>query len=144
MATEINFGTSNGSRLWRTKFTFANVRRARIVDQQLQVLFAEVGSFYRLRENFHLTPEVKEKFTGKLHGEPRDLLGRKVTGALRTGGLKLLFADGSWVAIGCQSLKPAAKKIWRSWPQPQNNGSSNRATENPGRAPDAARTKRAG
>jgi hypothetical protein len=44
------------------------------------MIFAEVGSFYSLREKFHLTQEVKEKFTEKLHGEPRDLMGRKATG----------------------------------------------------------------
>jgi len=37
--------------------------------QQLRELFAEVGSFYLLRANFRLTPEVKEKFTEKLRLE---------------------------------------------------------------------------
>jgi len=33
-------------------------------------LFANVGSFYPLRKNFRLTPEVKEKFTEKVKENP--------------------------------------------------------------------------
>ena len=73
-------------------------RRGKPLGQQLQELFAEVGSFYSLRENFHLTPEVKEKFTEKLRGEPRDLRGRRVVEVVRTDGLKLLSGDGSGFA----------------------------------------------
>jgi phosphoglucomutase len=83
--------------------------RGKSPGQQLQELFVEVGSFYSLRENFHLTPEVKEKFTGKLHGEPRDLMGRKVTEVVRTDGLKLLFADGSWVCYRLSGTEPVVR-----------------------------------
>ena len=41
-------------------------------------LFAKVGSFYPLRENFRLTPEVKEKFTEKLRSDPGEFHGTKV------------------------------------------------------------------
>src|SRR5207245_442093 len=54
-------------------------KRGKSLGQQLKELFAEVGSFYSLRENFHLTREAMEKFTGKLQKEPCDLMGRKVT-----------------------------------------------------------------
>src|ERR1700687_654113 len=84
-------------------------RRGKSLGQQLQELFAEVGSFYSLRENFHLTQEAKEKFTGKLHGEPRDLMGRKVTELVRTDGLKLLFADGSWVCYRLSGTEPVVR-----------------------------------
>jgi phosphoglucomutase len=84
-------------------------RRGKSLGQQLKELFVEVGSFYSLRENFHLTPEVKEKFTGKLHGEPRDLMGRKVTEVVRTDGLKLLFADGSWVCYRLSGTEPVVR-----------------------------------
>ena len=84
-------------------------RRGKSLGQQLQELFVEVGSFYSLRENFHLTPEVKEKFTGKLRGEPGDLMGRKVTEAVRTDGLKLLFADGSWVCYRLSGTEPVVR-----------------------------------
>ena len=84
-------------------------RRGKSLGQQLTQLFAEVGSFYSRRENFHLTPEVKAKFTGKLQREPRDLLGRKVTEVVRTDGLKLLFADGSWVCYRLSGTEPVVR-----------------------------------
>src|SRR5207248_451892 len=84
-------------------------RRGKSLGQQLQELFAEVGSFHSRRENFHLTPEVKEKFTEKLRREPVDLMGRKVTDVVRTDGLKLLFAGGSWVCYRLSGTEPVVR-----------------------------------
>src|ERR1700693_4705453 len=72
-------------------------RRQQSLGRLLQELFVKVGSFYPQRENFHLTPQVKETFTGKLQQEPREFFGRKVSEVVRTDGLKLVFGDGSWV-----------------------------------------------
>jgi phosphoglucomutase len=83
--------------------------RGKSLGQQLKELFAEVGSFYSLRENFHLTQQVKEKFTEKLQREPRDLMSRKVTEVVRTDGLKLLFADGSWVCYRMSGTEPVVR-----------------------------------
>src|SRR6266700_4629407 len=47
-------------------------RRGKSLGQQLRELFAEVGSFYPMRENFRLTPEVKDKFTEKLRLDPQN------------------------------------------------------------------------
>jgi phosphoglucomutase len=84
-------------------------RRGKSLGQQLKQLFADVGSFYSLRENFHLTQQVKEKFTEKLQREPRDLMGRKVAEVVRTDGLKLLFADGSWVCYRLSGTEPVVR-----------------------------------
>jgi phosphoglucomutase len=83
--------------------------RGKSLGEQLQDLFAEVGSFYSLRENFHLTQEAKEKFTEKLRAQPRDLMGRKITEVVRTDGLKLLFADGSWVCYRLSGTEPVVR-----------------------------------
>jgi phosphoglucomutase len=56
-----------------------------------------------------LTQEVKEKFTEKLLGEPRDLMGRKVTEVVRTDGLKLRFADGSRVCYRLSGTEPVVR-----------------------------------
>jgi phosphoglucomutase len=72
-------------------------RRGSSLGKQLNDLFAKVGSFYPLRENFHLTPEVKEKFTRKLRVDPSEFHGIRVASVVRTDGLKLVLADGSWV-----------------------------------------------
>ena len=72
-------------------------------------LFAEVGSFYPLRENFRLTPEAKEKFTEKLRRDPTEFHGTKVASAVRTDGLKLILADGSWVCYRLSGTQPVVR-----------------------------------
>jgi phosphoglucomutase len=75
----------------------------------LQELFVNVGSFYPRRENFRLTPEAKEKFTGKLQTEPREFFGYKVSEIVRTDGMKLVFADGSWVCYRLSGTEPVVR-----------------------------------
>ncbi|MGH9538889.1 MAG: phosphoglucomutase/phosphomannomutase family protein, partial [Terriglobales bacterium] len=84
-------------------------KRGKSLGQQLKELFVEVGSFYSLRENFHLTQEAMEKFTVKLRKEPSELVGRKVAQIVRTDGLKLLFGDGSWVCYRLSGTEPVVR-----------------------------------
>jgi phosphoglucomutase len=84
-------------------------RRGKTLGQQLQQLFAEVGSFYPRRENFRLTQEVKEKFTGKLASDPRDFAGKKVDEVVRKDGLKLVFDDGAWVCYRLSGTEPVVR-----------------------------------
>src|SRR6201981_1345445 len=65
-------------------------RLGKPLGKQLSELFAKVGSFYPLRENFRLTPEVKEKFTKKLRLDPKKFAGLKVSEIVRKDGLKLV------------------------------------------------------
>src|SRR5438270_488415 len=84
-------------------------RRGKSLGQQLRELFAEVGSFYPTRENFRLTPEVKEKFTEKLRSDPREFFGHKVSEVVRKDGLKLVFEDGSWVCYRLSGTEPVVR-----------------------------------
>lgn len=84
-------------------------RRGKSLGHQLKELFVKVGSFYPRRENFRLTPEVKEKFTRKLQSAPRDFDGRKVGEAVRKDGLKLIFDDGSWVCYRLSGTEPVVR-----------------------------------
>jgi len=84
-------------------------RRGASLGTQLANLFAEVGSFYPLRENFRLTPEVKEKFTDKLRQDPSEFDGVRVARVVRTDGLKLIFADGSWVCYRLSGTEPVVR-----------------------------------
>ena len=86
----------------------AAVRR-RTLGEQLQGLFADVGSYYPLRENFRLTEEVKRKFTSKLQSEPRQFFGRAVAQTVRTDGLKLVFTDGAWVCYRLSGTEPVVR-----------------------------------
>jgi phosphoglucomutase len=84
-------------------------RRGASLGKQLRDLFGEVGSFYPLRENFRLTPEVKQKFTEKLRGDPSEFHGIKVASVVRIDGLKLVLADGSWVCYRLSGTEPVVR-----------------------------------
>jgi len=84
-------------------------KRGKSLGEQLTELFAKVGSFYPLRDNFRLTPEVKEKFTEKVKKDPVDLEGLKVKQVVRTDGLKLIFEDGSWVCYRLSGTEPVVR-----------------------------------
>jgi len=84
-------------------------RRGKSLGKQLGDLFDEVGSFYPLRENFRLTPEVKQKFTEKLRSDPSNFHGIKVACVVRADGLKLVFADGSWVCYRLSGTEPVVR-----------------------------------
>jgi phosphoglucomutase len=83
--------------------------RGKSLGLQLRELFAKVGSFYPLRENFRLTPEVKEKFTKKLRLDPHAFAGRKVNEVVRKDGLKLVLDDGSWVCYRLSGTEPVVR-----------------------------------
>ncbi len=84
-------------------------KRGKSLGTQLQELFAKVGSFYPVRENFHLTPEAKAKFTEKLKVDPTSLGERRVTSVVRTDGLKLVLDDGSWVCYRLSGTEPVVR-----------------------------------
>jgi phosphoglucomutase len=83
--------------------------RGKSLGVQLRELFAKVGSFYPVRENFRLTPEVKAAFTEKLKADPTELSGRKVVKVVRTDGLKLILDDGSWVCYRLSGTEPVVR-----------------------------------
>jgi alpha-D-glucose phosphate-specific phosphoglucomutase len=83
--------------------------RGASLSAQLQALFAKVGSFYPVRENFHLTAEQKAAFTEKLKADPIELGGRKVASVVRTDGLKLILDDGSWVCYRLSGTEPVVR-----------------------------------
>jgi phosphoglucomutase len=84
-------------------------RRGKSLGEQLRALCNQVGSYYPRRENFRLTPEVKEKFTEKLRSDPQEFCGRKVTEVVRKDGLKLVFEDGSWVCYRLSGTEPVVR-----------------------------------
>jgi phosphoglucomutase len=61
-------------------------KRGKPLGEQLKVLCNQVGSYYPRRENFRLTPDVKEKFTEKLRSDPREFCGYKVNEVVRKDG----------------------------------------------------------
>ena len=84
-------------------------RRGKSLGEQLKELFAKVGSFYPMRENFHLTQDVKEKFTEKLRSNPGNFAGREIKEVVRKDGLKLVLDDGSWVCYRLSGTEPVVR-----------------------------------
>jgi len=84
-------------------------RRHISLGKQLEAIFAKVGSFYPRRENFRLTPEVNTKLTEKLRADPAEFSGSRVAQVVRTDGLKLVLADGSWVCYRLSGTEPVVR-----------------------------------
>jgi len=87
----------------------AVARRGKTLGEQLKALCNQVGSYYPRRDNFRLTPAVKEKFTEKLKADPREFCGHEVSQLVRTDGLKLVFSDGSWVCYRLSGTEPVVR-----------------------------------
>ena len=87
----------------------AVARRGKSLGEQLKAVSNQVGSYFPERQNFHLTPEVKDKFTEKLKSDPRDFCGHPVSQVVRTDGLKLVFSDGSWVCYRLSGTEPVVR-----------------------------------
>jgi alpha-D-glucose phosphate-specific phosphoglucomutase len=83
--------------------------RGKNLGAQLKELFAKVGSYYPVRVNFRLTAERMAAFTEKLKADPAELGGRKVVSVVRIDGLKLIFADGSWVCYRLSGTEPVVR-----------------------------------
>ena len=83
--------------------------RGKSLGAQLKELFGKVGSFYPVRENFRLTPEVKAAFTEKMKADPTELGGINVVGVVRTDGLKVILANGSWVCYRLSGTEPVVR-----------------------------------
>ena len=83
--------------------------RGKTLGEQLKGLFSKVGEFYPNRENFRLTPEVKEKFIEKVKTDPKTLGPHKVTQIVRTDGLKLILDNGAWVCYRLSGTEPVVR-----------------------------------
>ena len=84
-------------------------RRQKTLLEQLEELFAKVGSFYPQRENFRLTPEVKAKFTEKLRQDPERFGRQSVAEVVRKDGLKLVLGNGAWVCYRLSGTEPVVR-----------------------------------
>ena len=84
-------------------------KRRRTLGEELRRIYDQVGSFYPQRQNFRLTPEVKEKFTKKLGLDPHEFAGARVSNVVRTDGLKLVLDDGSWVCYRLSGTEPVVR-----------------------------------
>ncbi len=81
-------------------------RRAPL-GEQLKTLFKKVGGeFWPIRENLHLGEAVKARTVARLRENFQEFQGRRVSRVDRTDGLKLIFADGSWLLLRLSGTEP--------------------------------------
>jgi phosphoglucomutase len=77
------------------------------LDEQLRVLFRSVGrEYWPIRENLHLPEDVKARAVERLKNNFSEFIGKRVTQADRTDGLKLIFDDGSWILLRLSGTEP--------------------------------------
>jgi phosphoglucomutase len=87
----------------------AVAKRGKSLGEQLKAICNQVGSYFPRRDNFRLTPMIKEKFTERLKADPREFCGHNVSQVVRTDGLKLVFSDGSWVCYRLSGTEPVVR-----------------------------------
>jgi len=77
------------------------------LSEQLRDLFRRIGrEFWPLRTNLHLADASKTRTMERLRGDFTTFLGRRVTRADRSDGLKLVFDDGSWILLRLSGTEP--------------------------------------
>jgi phosphoglucomutase len=82
------------------------VRRASLASQ-LRALFKKVGGeYWPQRANLHLPEDVILRTVNRLRENFSTFLGRRVKNLDRTDGLKMEFADGSWVLLRLSGTEP--------------------------------------
>ena len=72
--------------------------RGKSLKNQLKDLFSRVGEVYNRRLNIKLDPAISERVRHKIAADVHEFHGRRVVEQNRVDGLKLIFADGSWVS----------------------------------------------
>jgi len=80
------------------------------LSEQLRDLFRRVGvEYWPIRVNLHLSAEVQSRLVERLRQEFKEFAGRRVARTDRTDGLKLIFADGSWVLMRPSGTEPVVR-----------------------------------
>jgi len=81
--------------------------RGTTLGEQIRSLFKRVGSeFWPMRANLHLEEAVQQRTVDRLKQDFKEFAGRQVQSLDRTDGLKLGFADGSWVLMRLSGTEP--------------------------------------
>jgi phosphomannomutase len=87
----------------------AVAKRGQSIRQQLEALFKKVGTFYPLRINLSLSPEVKTRLLEKMQRDWDKFGAQKVAKIDRTDGLKMIREDGSWVLMRPSGTEPVVR-----------------------------------
>jgi phosphoglucomutase len=83
--------------------------RGKSLKNQLKDLFSRVGEVYNRRLNVKLDPAISARVKEKIASDVKEFHGRQVVEQNRVDGLKLLFADGSWVLMRPSGTEPVVR-----------------------------------
>ncbi len=84
--------------------------RQKSLRDQLQDLFRRVGrEYWPIRVNLPLSEDAHKKLLERLKADPKDFAGQLVANVNRLDGLKLGFADGSWVLMRPSGTEPVVR-----------------------------------
>jgi phosphoglucomutase len=83
--------------------------RGKSLTAQLNELYERVGKLESGRIGVKLTPEIQAILSDKLAQEPTELGGRKIEKINRLDGVKMIFADGSWMLMRPSGTEPMVR-----------------------------------
>jgi phosphoglucomutase len=84
--------------------------RRKSLRDQLQDLFRRTGrEYWPVRVNLPLSEDAHKKLLERLKADPKDFAGQPVANVNRLDGLKLGFADGSWVLMRPSGTEPVVR-----------------------------------
>ncbi|MCL6567103.1 MAG: phosphoglucomutase/phosphomannomutase family protein [Acidobacteriia bacterium] len=78
--------------------------------EQLRALFQKLGAeFWPQRENLAVPETVRAGLPERIRGNFSEFAGKKVIQTDRTDGIKLVFADGSWLLLRSSGTEPLVR-----------------------------------
>jgi len=83
--------------------------RRKSLKNQLKDLFSRVGPVYNKRLNIKLDPAITARVKAKIAADVHEFHGRKVVKQNRIDGLKLIFADDSWLLMRPSGTEPVVR-----------------------------------
>ena len=84
-------------------------REGLTVKKLLERLYDQVGRFITKRENISLSPQLDEKFPGKMEASPSTFAGSKVKEMITIDGNKFILEDGSWLLFRKSGTEPVVR-----------------------------------
>jgi alpha-D-glucose phosphate-specific phosphoglucomutase len=84
-------------------------RTGKKLNQLIEDMYAEFGTFYNKRVDLKLTPQLKESLASRLANPPKQIDGLEVREVNKTDGVKLIFDDQTWLLFRLSGTEPVAR-----------------------------------
>jgi phosphoglucomutase len=79
------------------------------IGQLRSRLWEEIGTFLTRRIDLELSPQARTRLAEIRKTPPSTVAGRKVASVNQLDGIKLIFADGSWILVRESGTEPVAR-----------------------------------